>query len=105
VNSDYFGFLFYHRRVPHTPGFPVRPGGAGKLRAAFLNESRTRAAGWCQYRKSGYLTLVAEKSFAVPGFSASCLAAEVRLFHITDQQNLRMAPGIYKIGAPSAAYL
>jgi hypothetical protein len=33
--------------VPHTPGFPVRPWWAGKLHAAFLSESRTRAAGRC----------------------------------------------------------
>jgi hypothetical protein len=28
--------------VPHIPGFPVNLGGAAKLNAAFLNESRTR---------------------------------------------------------------
>ena len=33
-------------RVPHPPGFPVRPGGGNELHAAFLIESRTRRHGW-----------------------------------------------------------
>jgi hypothetical protein len=33
-------------RVPHPPGFPIRPSGVNELHAAFLIGSRTHCYGW-----------------------------------------------------------
>jgi hypothetical protein len=42
------------RRVPHTPGFPVRLGGVDELHAAFIKENRMKFTDLTKpHRKSG----------------------------------------------------